>query len=165
MKASIIPVLCSIALTGMLGAGATHWWSVKQLVALAGKLPASQVPETNPAKAVETLASAAAPSPTPVAPVPPPAPVAPAVAARTESAPGKSEREFFSSLVDELKAVRQQNQELRDQVAETNRDLMELQFRVDTHSESFRPLKVTSEPAPLQSEAGGVLPPKALPVE
>jgi len=160
MKASVVPVICSIALTGMLGAGATHWWSVRQLVALAGKLPSQRPSETIAAKPAETLAPARVEIP--VAPTPPPAPP---VVAKTESGPGKSEREFFSSLVDELKAVRQQNQELRDQVAETNRDLMELQFRVDTHSESFRPLKVTSEPAPLQNEIGGVLPPKALPVE
>lgn len=161
MKASVIPVICSIALTGMLGAGATHWWSVRQLVALAGKLPAQRSAETTPAKPLEV----AAPAPVVAPIVPAPAPPAPPVVAKTEAAPDKSEREFFSSLVDELKAVRQQNQELRDQVAETNRDLMELQFRVDTHSESFRPLKVTSEPAPLQSEVSGVLPPKALPVE
>lgn len=160
MKASVIPVICSIALTGMLGAGATHWWSVKQLVALSEKLPAHRPTEAIPAKPSEIAA------PSPVA-APTPAPVAPAapVVAKAESGPDKSEREFFSSLVNELKAVRQQNQELRDQVAETNRDLMELQFRVDTHSESFRPLKVTSEPAPLQNEVSGVLPPKALPVE
>jgi len=160
MKASVVPVICSIALTGMLGAGATHWWSVRQLVALAGKLPAPRSAEAIAAKPSERVAPA--PMQVPIAPTPPPAPP---VVAKTESGPGKSEREFFSSLVDELKAVRQQNQELRDQVAETNRDLMELQFRVDTHSESFRPLKVTSEPATLQSEIGGVLPPKALPVE
>jgi len=159
MKASVIPVICSIALTGMLGAGATHWWSVRQMVAFAEKLPAQRSMDKTPAKPVENVVPS--PAAIPVAPAPPATPVA----ARTESGPNKSEREFFSSLVDELKAVRQQNQELRDQVAETNRDLMELQFRVDTHSESFRPLKVTSEPAPLQSEAGGVLPPKALPVE
>ena len=158
MKASVIPVICSIALTGMLGAGATHWWSVKQLVALSEKLPAQRPAEAIPAKPSEM----AAPSPAaaPIAPTP-----AAPVVAKAEPGPDKSEREFFSSLVSELKAVRQQNQELRDQVAETNRDLMELQFRVDTHSESFRPLKVTSEPAPLQNEVSGVLPPKALPVE
>lgn len=160
MKASVIPVICSIALTGMLAAGATHWWSVKQLVALAGKLPAPQ-----PIEATVALKSPVTPAPAPVIPPPAPAPAPAPVVAKAESGPNKSEREFFSSLVDELKAVRQQNQELRDQVAETNRDLMELQFRVDTHSESFRPLKVTSEPAPLQNEVGGVLPPKALPVE
>ncbi len=36
------------------------------------------------------------------------------------------------------------NSELQDQLEETNRDLSELQFRVDTHSESFRPLRASS---------------------
>jgi septal ring factor EnvC (AmiA/AmiB activator) len=95
----------------------------------------------------------------PAAAVVTPLPAAPAPAV------DDSQREFFKSLLDELKAVRKQNQELHDQVAETNRDLMELQFRVDTHSESFRPLKVTSEAGTLQNELSGVLPPKALPAE
>lgn len=36
------------------------------------------------------------------------------------------------------------NRELQEQLEETNRDLSELQFRVDTHSESFRPLRASS---------------------
>ena len=36
------------------------------------------------------------------------------------------------------------NRDLQDQLEETNRDLSELQFRVDTHSESFRPLRASS---------------------
>ena len=36
------------------------------------------------------------------------------------------------------------NRDLQDQLEETNRDLSELQFRVDTHSESFRPLRTSS---------------------
>jgi hypothetical protein len=50
-------------------------------------------------------------------------------------------------------------------MAETNRDLMKLEFRVDTHSESFRPLQVNEEPIETSFEAApGVLPPKASPV-
>ena len=36
------------------------------------------------------------------------------------------------------------NRDLQDQLEETNRDISELQFRVDTHSESFRPLRTSS---------------------
>jgi hypothetical protein len=162
MKQSFVPIFCAVALTGMLGAGATHWWSVRQLVALSAKRPASASPAIPKTDAVASTPAVALP----VAAAVPALPAAtPPVTARVEAPVNKSEREFFSSLVDELKTVRQQNQDLRDQVAETNRDLMELQFRVDTHSESFRPLKVTSEPATLQSEIDGVLPPRALPVE
>ena len=56
------------------------------------------------------------------------------------------------------------NESLRDQLAELNRDLMQLEFRVDTHSESFRPLPVNEEQIattteePLEQEAS-LLPP------
>ena len=63
-----------------------------------------------------------------------------------------------------MKQIKRENTTLRDQMAETNRDLMKLEFRVDTHSESFRPLpttedEVTLEP-PLIDEGPGVLPPR-----
>ena len=64
-----------------------------------------------------------------------------------------------------MASMETQNRDLLDQVAETNRDLMKLEFRVDTHSESFRPLPV-SEDQPFSSldEEIGVLPPRAEPV-
>lgn len=49
-------------------------------------------------------------------------------------------------------------QDLRDQVAETNRDLMELQFRVDSHSREFRPLRSVQESP--YTNVPGVLPPR-----
>ena len=49
-------------------------------------------------------------------------------------------------------------QDLRDQVAETNRDLMELQFRVDSHSREFRPLRSVQDSP--YANAPGVLPPR-----
>lgn len=48
------------------------------------------------------------------------------------------------SLQAENGALRTQTRALRDQLAESNRDISELQFRVDTHSESFRPLRAPS---------------------
>jgi len=89
----------------------------------------------------------------------------------TSSAPAK---EFFQGMLDELRALKQENKDLRDQVAETNRDLMEVQFRLDTHSQEFRPLKlknddsigdptadrpITTQPRDAES---GVLPPRAI---
>lgn len=64
-----------------------------------------------------------------------------------------------------MESLQNQNRDLLDQLAETNRDLMKLQFRVDTHSESFRPLPV-SEDRPFTSldDELGVLPPRAEPV-
>ncbi len=64
-----------------------------------------------------------------------------------------------------MASMETQNRDLLDQLAETNRDLMKLEFRVDSHSESFRPLPV-SEDQPFSSLADdlGVLPPRAEPV-
>ena len=45
---------------------------------------------------------------------------------------------MVSSLREELKIVQKQ-------LAETNRDMAEANFRLDTHSESFKPLKVESD--------------------
>lgn len=57
----------------------------------------------------------------------------------------------LEEIVARLQELKSANHELRDinvdlqeQLRETNRDLNELQFRVDTHSESFRPLRVPS---------------------
>ena len=66
-----------------------------------------------------------------------------------------------------MENIQNQNRDLLGQIAETNRDIMKLEFRVDTHSESFRPLPV-SEDRPFSSsidaEGPGVLPPRAEPV-
>ena len=39
-----------------------------------------------------------------------------------------------------LVAIRNEQKALRAQISESNRDIDELTFRVDTHSESFKPL-------------------------
>jgi predicted RNase H-like nuclease (RuvC/YqgF family) len=83
----------------------------------------------------------------------------------TSAEPDPHQKQFFESLVSRMESLQNQNRDLLDQLAETNRDLMKLQFRVDTHSESFRPLPV-SEDRPFTSldDEIGVLPPRAEPV-
>lgn len=70
--------------------------------------------------------------------------------------------EALKEIVSVLRELKDENQNLREQVKEANRDLTEMQFRLDTHSESFRPLKVASEPAkPLETgNSHPLLPPK-----
>jgi hypothetical protein len=51
----------------------------------------------------------------------------------------------LQELKSENQGLHGQNLNLLEQLAETNRDLSELQFRVDTHSQSFRPMRVSSE--------------------
>jgi len=52
--------------------------------------------------------------------------------------------ERLQELKSENRELQGANGELQEQLEETNRDLSELQFRVDTHSESFRPLRAPS---------------------
>mgnify|MGYP001827204987 CR=1 FL=1 len=76
--------------------------------------------------------------------------------------------ELLQSMVDQIESLANENRALRleqsaleEQVAESNRDLSQLKFRVDTHSESFRPLRVSEDSVlrPLNS-THPVLPPK-----
>ena len=69
------------------------------------------------------------------------------------------------ALIAKMDGLQTQNRDLLDQLAETNRDLMKLEFRVDTHSESFRPMPVSEERRFTSvDEEPGVLPPRAEPV-
>lgn len=150
MKPTLIPTFCSAALVAMCTAGLEHWWSLRQFANLqtevARTLPTNfpLTPAiTAPKELVQTIAST---QPQP----------------ETVTAPQK---EFFEALLAEVKKLRNENLNLVDQMAETNRDLMKLEFRVDTHSESFRPLPVSQERSDTSLDGGpGVLPPRAEPV-
>jgi hypothetical protein len=148
-------MVCGALLVAMMAGGFGHYWSVREFVAQYPTTPAFRLlpagtrdaePSGNRANA--TLAAN-------------PAPSAPAE--------GTAQREFFEELLAEVRALRNENRNLIDQVAETNRDMMKVEFRLDTHSESFRPL-VTSEERGDTSSFGkdydppGVLPPRATPV-
>ena len=158
-------MICGVALAAMSAAGASHWWSVRQFVGMANLSipfsatppsraimpPVAQQPETKPAANI----LAANQNPT-----------KPAAAPAAVTGPQK---EFFEALLAEVKNLRTENLNLVDQMAETNRDLMKLEFRVDTHSESFRPLPTSEERQDTSLEnslddGSGVLPPRAEPV-
>ena len=60
--------------------------------------------------------------------------------------------EALQEIVARLRELKTENRDmhgviadLREQGAETNRDLSELQFRVDSHSQSFRPMRFSSD--------------------
>lgn len=156
MKTSTVPVFCSFALTAMSTAGLSHWWSVRQFITamdtgVSVATTRSSAPHAIPAppatpviKAPARLASKPAP-PTP--------------------APNSGQKEFYEALIAKMDGLQTQNRDLLDQLAETNRDLMKLEFRVDTHSESFRPMPVSEERRFTSvDEEPGVLPPRAEPV-
>ena len=72
------------------------------------------------------------------------------------------------ALLEILVAMRAEQKALRKQIAESNRDIDELTFRVDTHSDSFKPLhSIEDRPRAIDrdlnnfdAEASGLLPPK-----
>jgi hypothetical protein len=158
MKTPILPLICGVAIAAMSAAGISHWWSVRQFVVAFG--PAISLPQpksTEPIAAMPAMTAEAKPTQ---------APAKEEVAQKvTPAAPDPHQKQFFEALVSRMESLQNQNRDLLDQLAETNRDLMKLQFRVDTHSESFRPLPV-SEDKPFTSleDEIGVLPPRAEPV-
>ncbi|MEI8039239.1 MAG: hypothetical protein WCJ14_12690, partial [Verrucomicrobiota bacterium] len=80
-------------------------------------------------------------------------------------APNAEQKKFYEALITKMDSLQTQNRDLLDQLAETNRDLMKLEFRVDTHSESFRPMPVSDDrPFTSNDSSPGVLPPRAAPV-
>lgn len=150
MKPSTVPMFCGLALAAMSAAGFSHWWSVRQFAtAIQISLPTSS-PEK---PAAPTLPQPTAPKLLAQAPKnPPPA---------TDAA----QKNFYEALVSKMEHLQNQNRDLLDQMAETNRDVMKLEFRVDTHSESFRPMPVSEERLDTSFDTGpGVLPPRAEPV-
>jgi hypothetical protein len=144
----------------MTAAVGSHWWSVRGFIAAVDENPL----------AIAANAAQPGPVPPPSAPVPTaPAPTPKAITPQPAATPKipDSQQEFFASLLAEMKNIKRENSSLRNQVAETNRDLINLQFRVDTHSSQFRPLRVEEEidepeiltDPPILDDSPGVLPP------
>jgi hypothetical protein len=152
MKSSLIPIACGTALTLMAGAAGAHWYSVRGMVTLAALLPhdlqerdpsAPQelpLPDDSLAKEARNFLAEARPAARPAAP--------------PHDADSRMEK-----LLTLLESTVEQNQELRDQIAGTNRDLQELRFQVDTYDGQFRPLKVEQESSYYDDGSSGVLPP------
>ncbi len=171
MKSSFVPIACGTALALMAGAAGSHWLSVRDMVALSALLPQGPaapalqihslpkllptppVPDDGLAKEAKTLlAEARREQPRPAAnPTP--------AASRALAGGGATEERLLRLFEDML----QQNDDLRDQVADTNRSMMELRFQVDSYHGQFRPLKVEEEPAYFDDGSGGVLPPLEAP--
>lgn len=150
MKSSTLPVICGVALAAMSAAGLSHWWSVQQFIAAVDAgVPIPRAPHRTP-------------TPEPALPKPALLAATPQPLAHKTTAPASHQKDFYEALISKIEGLQTQNRDLLDQVAETNRDLMKLEFRVDTHSESFRPLPVTEDrPFSSVDNDAGVLPPRA----
>lgn len=147
MKTTSIPTICCLALAVMSAAGLSHWWSLQQFTAAIH----TSLPVTAPTKPASL------------------APAAPELLVQAPKNPApatdEAEKKFYEALVSKMEKLQNQNQDLLDQMAETNRDVMKLEFRVDTHSESFRPMPVSEKRLDTSFDTGpGVLPPRAEPV-
>lgn len=152
MKSSPVPIICGTALAAISAAGVSHWWSVAQFVAsVEAGLPVAspekpvEIPKTKPAEPVLVKI--------------------PKTAVATSTEPDATQKNFYEALIKKMENLQNQNRDLLDQVAETNRDVMKLEFRVDTHSESFRPMPVSEDRNDTSfDDSPGVLPPRAEPV-
>lgn len=160
MKPSQIPIVCGTALALMAGAAGSHWFSVREMVALVAVLPADLV--------APVVNSQPVPSPVPDDGVAREARDFLAEARRETEAPsrpttGANAAHDTDSRVEKLltllESTVEQNQELRDLIGGTNRDLQELRFQVDSYDGQFRPLKVEQEPVMYDDGSAGVLPP------
>lgn len=154
---STLPIICGTLLTGMVGAGLSHYWSVQTLVAMAPLV------EETPAQFVSVSTFTQEPVQANSAPL------SKEMKASEVIAKNPSQEAFFNELLAELKQLKNENRDLRDLMGETNRDLMKLNFRVDTHSQSFRPLPTSEERNDNtfhipDDSLPGVLPPRAKPV-
>jgi hypothetical protein len=161
MKSHTLPLICGVAVAAMCAAGISHWWSVRQFMVVMNHGPAPAARPAAPEPAVAAAPEPAAPEPT----AKPATPVETQPVRTAAAAPPAEQQKFYDALISRMESLQHQNRDLLDQLAETNRDLMKLEFRVDSHSASFRPLPV-SEDQPFTSLDSdiGVLPPRAEPV-
>lgn len=160
MKSSLVPIACGTALALMAGAAGSHWYSVRSMAALATLLPENLEAPARSARppaplpddgftreAKNLLAEARRDQETPQRP------------AKAPAAPAGDADSRIEKLLTLLESAVEENLELRDQIAGTNRDLQELRFQVDTYDGQFRPLKIEEEPTIYDDGSSGVLPP------
>jgi hypothetical protein len=158
MKSSTLPMICGLALAAMSAAGLSHWWSVKSFVSAVD----AGLPISSPAAPASSQPQVPPPLPAPPIRIAEAPKNAPSVLASDEAQ--KVLIQTLNNINKKFESLQNQNRDLLDQVAETNRDVMKLEFRVDTHSESFRPMPLNEEQATSFDDGPGVLPPRAEPV-
>ena len=157
MKASILQLVSSSVVLGlMVGAVGFHWHQVNRWNGQSAGEPAGaafvRVDTQRGSVPVSWIGSEVEESPAMVS-----AGAGPEMGATVEA---------LNEIVSVLRELKDENHDLREQVKEANRDLTEMQFRLDTHSKSFRPLHPQSDRAtPLRNPADNgsshpLLPPK-----
>lgn len=121
----------TLALGAMMGISGTHFHQVKTMVENG---PMAQIiPSDSPAESTPLDRVKSAPKPVVLAAASLPAP------SLKNQQPTMDQRD--SAYMEILVAIRDEQKNIRQQVSETNRDMDELTFRVDSHSTQFRPLQ------------------------
>lgn len=158
MNNKLVPIICGTALAIMCGAVGSHYASVGQIIELTeSQLNSNQrdiTVEKQQLVEVQEVIKRSADQKVALTQALKSNEEALEAAGETVEEPGRVNpdlKEILAELVS-------QNKYLRDQIAETNRDMMELQFRVDSQSDQFRPLQVTEEIT--YDPTIGVLPPR-----
>ncbi len=152
------PIVCGTLLAAMMAAGVSHYWSVENFV---GNYP------TTPAVRLIPMDSTI-----PVSDAPAEKQKTPDQQPELANLPHRPEEpatlEVMREMILEIRKLRTDNQNLTDQIGETNRDVMKMQFQIDTHSQSFRPLPTSDQrddrSQMYDDDLPGVLPPRAEPV-
>lgn len=168
MKPDPLSATVALALAAMSGAVCSHRAGLDAHLALARHAAVRTHAGTPPAPTAATThlpATHDAPAAiSPAIPAPTAATLATTTLATTTTpTPAPAATDVDQRILNLVERMQGEQLNLRDQLAEANRDLMELRFRVDTHSESFRPLRATPEVdanlLPPDPAATGVLPP------
>lgn len=132
----------SLALGAMMGISGTHYQQVKAMV--------EQASQSSAAEPVQMMV----PTTESTMPVSTQIPITLAASTTTKSSPSKGTLsanpavtvdQRDSALMEVLLAIRAEQKNIRNQVADTNRNMDELTFRVDSHSTQFRPLRAESQ--------------------
>lgn len=167
MIARIIHIVCAFYLIAMSMAAAIHWWSLRDLSRLTQASPPQPSPiALKPATPLAPTSRTALETPKPAKEISTKQASAQAPVTKPSSSYPSSNSnrdEFYASLLKQIENLQNQNRDLIDQLAETNRELMKLEFRVDTHSSQFRPLPVTEDrQEAFRDDDQGVLPPRPI---
>lgn len=140
-------ITSTLALGAMMGISGTHFHQVQTMMAQGG------VPMINSAETAPTPSTIDEVAPSLMVPVsltsasmgaPQVKSEATLAAGPTMKAASASLDARESALMEILREIRKDQKNIRRQVSETNRDMDELTFRVDSHSTQFRPMKVKS---------------------
>ena len=158
MKPAFIHTACAAAMTVMAGAGTAHYFSVGQMVMIAeasgytGETIAP--PESGAAGTASMIAKQRKENQDSQAfldSTKKDLSTYPALSTSSSEANNGTLEVLLAELI-------AQNKEMRNQLAETNRDLLDIQFRQDSQAEGFRPLRVVNQDT-TPNDSIGVLPP------